>query len=173
MVSSNGFAAATDTVRLYPFELRGRITVAALMARVITVGLGSFQLAIYANNVATMRPTGTVLARTADMSSTALVTVTANVVGGNVVLPAGIYWAASNVDATSATAAFQAINFNQAVVTGIMGALTADTASNSSPVTLATLTTPMAYNTWSTMTGATFTEFVGTTNAAHIWLKAA
>lgn len=173
MVSSNGLAAATDVVRLYPFELRGQITLAALMARVIVVGAGSFQLAIYGNNPATMRPTGAVLARTADMSSTSLATATANVTGGNVVLPAGVYWAACNVDATSASAAFQAINFNQSVVTGIMGALTADTAASSASATLTTLTTPMAYNTWSTMTGATFTEFAGTTNAAHIWLKAA
>jgi hypothetical protein len=173
MVTSTSAAAASGLVRMYPFILRKQMTLAAMMARVQTVGLGSFQLAIYANDSTTMRPTGTVLARTGDMSTLALATVTANVVGGNVVLPAGIYWACSNVDATSAVAVFQAINLNQAVQTGITGALTADTASSAATATTVTFTTPMAYNTWSTMTGATFTEVAGTVSAAHIWLKAA
>lgn len=173
MVTSNSAAAASGLVRMYPFELRAQMTVAALMTRVQTVGLGSFQLAIYANNPATMRPTGAVLARTGDMSTTSLATVTANITGGNVVLPAGVYWACTNVDATSAVAIFQSINLNQAVVTSIMGALTADTASSSVAQSTVTLTTPMAYNTWSSMTSAVFTEYTGSTTAAHIWLKAA
>jgi hypothetical protein len=158
---------------MYPFLLSSQMTLESLTARVITVGLGSFQLAIYANDRATMRPTGTVLARTADMSSTSLAVVSANVVGGNVVLPPGIYWAATNVDATSATAVFQALNLNLSEVTAIAGALTAATASSTASTALVTLTTPMAYDTWSTMTGASFTEIAGHTPAAFIWLKAA
>lgn len=173
MVNLAGTTAATDVVRLYPFVLRAQMTVTALMARVTTTGGGSFQLAIYANNLATMRPAGAVLARTADMLSTSAATVTGNVVGGNVVLPAGIYWAASNVDATSDTTIFQAINVNQAVQTDIAGALTADTASSAGSQSTVTYTTPMAYNTWSTMTGATLTEVTGLTPAAHVWMKAA
>jgi hypothetical protein len=172
-VTASGTAAATGLVRLYPFLLRARITVSTLMARVTVVGLGSFQLAIYANNTATGRPTGTVLARTGDMSSTALAAVTGDITDADVVLEAGMYWGATNVDASSASAVFMANGSNVAAVTDLFGALLPETASPSVSHAMVTLTTPMAYNTWSTMTGATFTEVAGLTGAAHIWLKAA
>ena len=173
VAAASGLAVATDTVRLYPFRIRTRITISTLMARVVTPGAGSFQLAIYANDAATGRPAGAVLARTGDILSTSAATVTADITGDNVVLQPGFYWGATNVDATSATALFQTLNANNAEATSIFGALTPDTASPSSSTALCTLTTPMAYNTWSTMTGATFTEVGGITGAAHIWLKAA
>jgi hypothetical protein len=174
MATTSGLAVATDTVRLYAFRLPARITVSTLMARVNTVGLGSFQLAIYANNQATGRPTGTVLARTGDMSSTSLAAVTADITGADVVLEAGlVYWAATNVDATSAVAVFQTPNANNAGGSSLFGVVDPSIASSAAGSTLVTLTTPMAYNTWSSMTSATFTEVGGANGAAHIWLKAA
>lgn len=174
LATTNGVAAATDLVRLYAFRLPARMTVSTLMTRVNTVGAGSFQLAIYANNPATGRPTGAVLGRTGDMSSTSLAVVTADITGADVVLEAGlVYWAATNVDATSATAVFQTLNANNAGATAIFGVVDPLVASSGAGATLVTLTTPMAYNTWSSMTSATFTEVGGTTGAAHIWLKAA
>lgn len=174
IASPSGLAVATDIVRLYAFQVRAQITVSDLMARVATVGLGSFQLAIYGNNVATGRPSGAVIARTGDMSSLALATVTGSITGGSVVLQPGlVYWGATNVDATSGAAVFQTLNLNNAGSTSLFGATTADIASPATTTALVTLTTPMAYNTWSTMTGATFTEVAGSTGAAHIWLKAA
>lgn len=170
---ASGVAAATDVVRLYAFRTRARITVSALMARVNTVGLGSFQLAIYANNAATGRPTGAVLARTGDMSTTSLAVVTADITGADVVLEAGVYWAATNVDATSASAVFQTLSVNNAAAVAPTGAIDPTIASSAAGTSLLTLTTPMAYNTWSSMTSATFTEVAGLTGAAHIWLKAA
>lgn len=173
MATSSGIAFATDLVRLYPFQLRARITVSTLMARVNTVGLGSFQLAIYANNSATGRPTGAVLARTGDMSSTSLAAVTADITGADVVLEAGTYWGAVNVDATTAAAAFQTLNANNAGTVALFGAIDPAIAASGAGSSLITLTTPMAYNTWSSMTSAVFTEVGGANGAAHIWLKAA
>lgn len=172
-VGAGGLAAATDLVRLYPFFLRAPITVSDLGTRVITVGLGSFQLAIYANNPTTMRPTGTVLARTAGILSTVADVVEADITGANVSLAAGMYWGATNVDATSATAIFQTTGASLATSSGLMGATTMAFATSGSNATNWSLTTPMAYDTWSTMTGATFTEVSGLTGAAHIFLKAA
>lgn len=174
IASPSGLAVATGVVRLYAFQVRAQITISTLMARVATVGLGSFQLAIYGNDVATGRPSGAVLARTGDMSSLALATVTGDITGADITLQPGlVYWGATNVDASSAAAVFQTLNLNNAGSTGLFGALTPDTASPATTTALVTLTTPMAYNTWSTMTGATFTEVAGSTGAAHIWLKAA
>jgi hypothetical protein len=173
MATSTGKVVATDTVRLYAFSLRARITISQLMTRVTTVGLGSFQLAIYANNLATGRPTGPVLARTGDMSSTSLAVVTADITGADVVLEAGVYWGAVNVDATTAVAIFQACNTTALDPGGFAGVIDPTLASPSAGQGLTTLTTPMAYNTWSTMTGATFTEVGGPTGAALIYLLAA
>jgi hypothetical protein len=172
-VTSNGVAAAANTVRLYPFQLRARITVSTLAVRVATVGLGSFQLAIYANDTATGRPAGAVLARTGNMSTLVADVVEGDITGDDVVLEAGLYWAATNVDGTSATTVFQTLGQNMVATTALVGAATSASASTSTSTTLVTLTTPMTFNTWSTMTGATFTEVTGFTGAAHIWLKAA
>jgi hypothetical protein len=144
-----------------------------MMARVNTVGLGSFQLAIYANNPVTGRPTGNALARTGDMSTTSVAAVTADVTGADVTLQEGIYWGAVNVDATSAVSTFQTLNGNNAGTVALFGAIDASIAASGAGASLVTLTTPMAYNTWSSMTSATFTEVGGSNGAAHIWLKAA
>ena len=173
IVNSGGLAVATDTVRLYPFLLRAPMTVSDFGARVTTVGLGSFQLAIYANNPTTMRPTGTVLARTAGILTTAATEVSADITGANVSLAAGLYWGATNVDATSAIAVFQSAGVSSGVVTALVGAASLAVASSGINFSLVTLTTPMAYDTWGDMTSATFTEVGGNTGAAHIWLKAA
>jgi hypothetical protein len=173
MATSSGIAAATGVVRLYPFQLPRSITVSALMARVNTVGLGSFQLAIYANDSTKGRPVGDVLARTGDISSTSLAAVTADITGADVVLEPGIYWGAVNVDATTAVATFQTLNANNAGTVALFGAIDAATAASGAGSSLVTLTTPMAYNTWSSMTPAVFTEVGGANGAAHIWLKAA
>jgi hypothetical protein len=173
VATSTGAALATGLVRLYAFQLRARIKISTLMARVVTVGLGSFQLAIYAHDATTGRPTGAVLARTGDMSSTVAAAVTGDITGADVVLEAGVYWAATNVDATSAVTVFQTLNQNNAESTALFGALLPDTASLNGACALVTLTTPMAYDTWSTMTGATFTEGAGPPGAAFVWVKAA
>tara|TARA_R110000868_G_scaffold20938_5_gene87789 strand:+ start:19599 stop:20201 length:603 start_codon:yes stop_codon:yes gene_type:complete len=169
---SSGVAAAENLVRLYAFQTR-TIKFSELLVRVNTVGAGSFQLAIYANNAATGRPTGPALVRTGDMSSLALGAVTADIVGADYVLEAGTYWGATNVDAASAPAAFQTISANNAAATALFGVIDANAAVSAAGASLVTLTTPMAYNTWDSMTSATFTEVGGLTGAAHLWLKAA
>jgi hypothetical protein len=174
MAAATGIAVATDTVRLYAFILPARMTVSTLAARVNTVGLGSFQLAIYANDPATGRPTGAVLARTADMLSTSAAVVTADITGADVVLEANVvYWGAVNVDATSATAVFQTPNSNNAGASMLFGIVDLTIAASANGVSLVTLRTPMVYNTWSSMTSATFTEAGGNVGAAHIWLRSA
>jgi hypothetical protein len=173
-VNSGGLATGTGLVRLYPFQLRAPITVSDLGARIVIAGGGSFQLAIYASNPATGRPAGGVLARTADILTTSIATVEADITGANVTLSAGpVYWAATNVDASSTAATFQTPAISTTLVTALAGAVSLATVTVPATGTLLTLTTPMAYNTWSTMTGATFTEVAGFTGAAHIWLKAA
>jgi hypothetical protein len=168
-----GTATASGSVRLNVFVLRRPMTVSDLGARVTTAATdGLFQLAIYANNPATGRPTGAVLARTAGISTTSTGAISGDITGANVVLPAGVYWAAVNVDATGATAGFQTtaagFPFGFSLVGGTALSDTSASATNAS----LTLTTPMAYDTWSDISGNTFTEN-NTTIGVFLFLKAA
>lgn len=171
-VGGTGVAAASGTARLAPFTLRRSITVSDLGARVTTTGGGSFQIAIYANDPATMRPTGTVLARTGDISSTSLAAVSADITGANVTLPPGVYWAAVNVDSSSAAAAFTTVGTAFGLSASLVGSATLANVTSAASIVAINLTTPMAYNAWDDMTGATFTE-VATGVSAFIFLKAA
>lgn len=170
--SSAGVAAASGTLRLVPFTIRRPITVSDLGARVTTVGLGSFQLGLYANDADTMRPTGAVLARTGGILTTSLAAVSGDITGDNVALAPGVYWAGVNVDATSAAAVFTAINASVSLYGTLMGSATLANVSSAASVTTISLTTPMAYDTWSDITAATFTE-VTTAVGALMFLKAA
>lgn len=167
-----GGAAATGTLRMLPFLLRQPVTISDLGARVSTTGAGSFQIGIYANNPATMRPTGTVLARTGDILTTAAAAVSADITGANVFLPAGIYWSAVNVDATSAAAGFAVTPAISAFAGSIVGSATLASVVASTTNACLTLTTPMAYNSWDDITGATFTESAAA-SAALVFIKAA
>ena len=171
-VITGGVAAASGTVRMCPFVLRQSVTVSDLGARVTIVGGGSFQLAIYANNAATMRPTGAVLARTGDILSTSLAAVSGDITGANVLLTAGVYWAAVNVDGASAAAAFTGPTTISSFGAGLVGSETIANVAATATSVLLNLTTPLAYNTWSDLTAATFTE-VTTVVAPSLLIKAA
>jgi hypothetical protein len=170
--SGAGVAAASGTVRLLPFTLRQPMTVSDLGARVTVVGVGSFQIAVYANNPATMRPTGAVLARTGDILSTSLAAVSGDITGANVALAAGVYWAAVNVDATSASATFTNPSAGFGLSGSLIGSETLANVSSAAGTVYLGLTTPMAYNSWDDITAATFTEAV-TLVGALLFLKAA
>jgi hypothetical protein len=171
-VIATGAAAASGTVRLCPFVVRQNVTVSDLGARVTATGAGSFQLAIYANDAATMRPTGTVLARTGDILSTSAAAVSGDITGANVALTAGVYWAAVNVDATSAAAAFSGPSTINLQGSSLVGSTTLANVASAATNGLLNLTTPMAYNSWDDITAATFTE-VSTVVAPAIIIKAA
>jgi hypothetical protein len=146
--------------------------VAAASGTVTVVGVGSFQIAVYANNPATMRPTGAVLARTGDILSTSLAAVSGDITGANVALAAGVYWAAVNVDATSASATFTNPSAGFGLSGSLIGSETLANVSSAAGTVYLGLTTPMAYNSWDDITAATFTEAV-TLVGALLFLKAA
>jgi hypothetical protein len=155
-----GAVIATGSIRLLPFELIASATISDLAARVTTLAAaGNFQLAIYAMDPATKDPTGPALAATGDMSTAAAATVSADIVGANVVLPAGWYYMAINVDASAGgVAIFQTMSgsFNHAA--HVMGSATLANISNSATNVALVKTIAQAYGTWPDLTAGGFAE---------------
>jgi hypothetical protein len=94
-VIANGAFVSSGRIYYSPILITAPITISDLAARVSgSTALGLFALALYAHDNTTMRPTGTPLAATGDMSAATGALVTADITGANVTLQPGIYWQA-------------------------------------------------------------------------------
>lgn len=99
-----GAASHSSQLRMSAFPVDQVITIDTLGARVQTLSAtGNFQLAIYAADPATNRPTGAAIAATGNMSTDVAGRVEGAVVGGAVTLQPGLYFMASNMDNATAT----------------------------------------------------------------------
>lgn len=166
-----GSSPAAGSVRCVPFILKSRVTMSDLGVRVTTLAAaGNVQVAIYANNPATMRPTGTVLANTGSLSTAATGVVSGAISGGNVTFEPGIYWACLNSD--NSTAVFQFSGAGSGIMGNLVGAATLVTLSGSATGAIIGVSTPITYGTWSSMTGAIFTESTNT-SFGTVFFKAA
>jgi hypothetical protein len=160
---SGGAALAANTIRTYPIVISKPLRVAELAARVTTTSAGgNFQLAIYANNPATARPTGTALCSTGNLSTASGAAVSGAVTA--VTLAPGTYWFASNQD--NAAAAYQALT-NGTIFTGYFaGSATLANVTSGASGAMLSLTVAQAFNTWPDLTSGSFTE--STTNLTCI-----
>jgi hypothetical protein len=105
--AANG-AIQANSIALIPFTIAKQIKVSDLGTRVTTVSAGgNFQLALYAHNPVTGKPTGGALCSTGNMSTAALAMVSA-AVNAAATLPPGTYWHAINCD--NAVAGFQCLS---------------------------------------------------------------
>lgn len=148
-VGTNG----QDTIKLFPIVIPQKVTISALAARVTTLFAGgNFQLAVYANNPATGRPTGSALVSTANISTAATGDLSAS---ASVQLSQGIYWLACNCD--NATAAFSVLN---AGIFSGMSKMFGSQTSLSNAFAGQTLTglsvSGQTFGTWPSLTSATF-----------------
>ncbi len=106
---SQGIVAASAAVLvdrhyLVPFWLDEKITITHLGGRVGTaVASGNFQLALYAANLATGKPTGAPVANTGDLSTTVAGAVSGAIAQTSVTLNPGLYFMAVRVDGTAST----------------------------------------------------------------------
>lgn len=102
-------AIAANSIRFTPFFIDQTITIDQLAAYVTTLESGkSVQLAVYANNTSTNRPTGNPLAATASLSTTSTGAVTGSVTP--VQLAPGMYWFARNSDNAGTAQSINASN---------------------------------------------------------------
>lgn len=141
------------TVSCYPFFFRKAATITALGGFVNTTSAGgNYSVAIYANNATTGRPTGTNLANSGNLSTTASAAVS-GVVSLAIASPRWL-WACANSD--NGTATLRAGTF-LAMSAFIGSATQANIDAGSSK--LSGVTTPVTFASgWTDLTGATWTE---------------
>ena len=161
-----GANPGTGSIRLYPGYIKQRITINALGNRVTVLSAGgNFQVAVYANNAATNKPTGNPLASTTSLSTASVASVNAAV---SVQLEPGLYWWASNCDNATAT-------FSSLAPTGNASALIGDPTQSSiasSGVGLLGYSVVQTFGTWPDLTSGSFTAIVsGTATVPMVQFK--
>jgi len=146
-------APGANSIRLFPAFIKHRVTISALGLRVATLSAGgNVQVAIYANNPATGRPTGTALVSTASMSTAAVANVNA---AASVQLEPGLYWFATNCD--NGTATFAGAAASTVYVGAVIGSATQGNDLLGTQ-TLLGLSVAQTFGTWPDLTSASFTE---------------
>jgi hypothetical protein len=155
-----GAAPATGAIQLVLLVIKARVTLSTLGVRIVTSeNGGNLQLALYANDPATGRPTGNAVATTAGISTSSTGVVSASIAGGNVTLEPGLYWAAYNVDSTaSGNVAIQVPSPENHPTASLIGTATQANLGASATDDLVSLHVVQAYGTWPDLTSATFVE---------------
>lgn len=169
----NGAGAVNGSLFLYPFMIKEKVTISALAARVTTLsavggGLDVVMIGIYAHKASTGRPIGNPLASVTGLSTTAVAGIS-GVLGSNVTLEPGIYWAAGQA-ANSTVRMASVINTGKLMLNFIGSA----TLSNVMAASGYMLTTSNTYGTFPDLTSAAFTESInGSPQAFRIGGKVA
>lgn len=150
-----GVSWATGNIRLVPFFLRYKVELSDLACWVATAAAGgNVQLALYASDPATKKPTGAALAVTGSISTAATGAVSADITGANVILEPGMYWMAANLDAAAGgVATFRTTGTHGA--SAWVGSTALATAGNTSNFAL---NVAQAFGAWPDLTAAAFTE---------------
>jgi hypothetical protein len=147
-----GPAMGTGTIRLNPFILRQRCTISQLGVRISTLAAsGNIQCALY-NAVATTLLPGTLIDKTASVSTTSNNVTVAGALGASQQLEPGLYWSAAQCDNVAAAI----INHSQSepFISNLIGDPTAGTALGTG-VAIAARTVAGTFGTWPDLTGAT------------------
>jgi hypothetical protein len=166
-----GAALVQDSARFIPFVLQYAITISDLGARITTAhAANNIQLAIYANNATTMRPTGSELAATGNITTASTGAVSADITGSDVTLQPGLYW--MGVNSSASTVVCQVIAAAASLSSYFIGATALGTVTSGGTSMVFNLSTPLTFGTWGDLTSATWTQ--NATNAyAVLFLKAA
>lgn len=163
----NAGNAGQNTAQFSPFFLDRSVTISDLGAVVdVALAANNLQLAIYlADPAQNYNPNG-VLAQTGNISVAATGAVSGDITGSNVVLPAGMYWAAVNHSGATSTILAVASAFTQSQwlygASSIQGAAT--------PTAGFRMTAAMTFGTW---TASPSLSFVAGSNGPLLYMKAA
>lgn len=160
-----GGALANGSIHLIPCIIPAAVTIKGLCARVTTAGSTNIQLALYANDAATGRPTGTPIVSTGNIANTAPGVVGAS---GNVTstpVSAGVYWMAVNCNDATCVLASQAIA--SPLETQIVGTSTMSAVLNTASASSIYLSFAQAFGTWPDLTGQAMTENTASNAASN------
>lgn len=170
VVASSG-TCAVDTIYLIPFYLPAAVTISALAANLATaIPVSNVQLAIYATTAAG-KPTGNVLAATGSIASTATGFINGALSGGNVTLPAGLYYFAANTSIVGIV--FQSIANAFAYCGNLIGDATLSNLASSSTVTTIQYSVAQTFGTWPDLTAVTPTKINNANRAPFPYMKVA
>lgn len=159
-----GLAITANIAKFIPFIPEQNITISNLGVRILTIGTTNFQLAIYASDPTTKRPTGLSLSSTASTVNTSLASL-APALGSNVSLIGGkLYWLA--ICQGDSTAAYSAGSVLMSGMLVTFGSATEANVFPGSGIGLSYLSTPMTFGTWADVTSSTWTEGTNTSFAA-------
>lgn len=151
---ATGTNPGIGSIRLYPAYIKQRCTLSNLGIRISAGAAGNLQAAIYKNNPATGRPTGTALVSTASMSTAGSASNISS--AASVQLEPGLYWWATNTDnATSTIISLIATSLNGSE---IIGSATQANVLGGASGNFIGVSTPATFGTWGDLTAATFTE---------------
>lgn len=148
-----GSALTANTAYCTPFQVFQSFSVTALGARVTTAGT-NLQLALYASNNATGRPTGSVLASTASITATGTGAVNGAI--STTVLSPGIYWFCASGD--NSAMCLQGAAGNWPWMAKLFGSATQGNALGASISCMGVSTTDFGFGAWNSATSATYTE---------------
>lgn len=164
-----GTAPGVNSIRLKLVYFPVQITIDTLGLNISTLGAGgNVQIAIYANNASTGRPTGTALVSTASITTASTGVVSS---AASLQLGPGFYWTATNTDSaaavfraeTAATATFMSMYLGSATQVTDLG----------SSVGIGGLSVSQTFNTWPDLTSGSFTELTASTAVPIIQYKVA
>lgn len=163
-----GAALAANTIRMVPFLIREAVTISELACRTTTLSSGGrIQLAIYAHDETTGKPTGLPLAQTGSISTTTTGVTSMAPVGGNVRLEPGLYWWAINSD--NSVAVMQAYIVGAAIMSYMVGGTLSEVSSAATSSTIVYSVASQTFGTWGDLTGATFTKISTANYSAPIF----
>lgn len=158
-VMSTGSIVAINSMKLIPLVVHQTCTILTLGVLVNTLATGgNCQLALYASNPTTGRPTGTALGNTASISTAATGAATGNM-GASVQLTAGtLYWLAINCD--NSTNLFISPSGTMNAFAWLVGSVNF-TDVISATTAAETLVVAQTFGTWPDLTAASFTMASG------------
>lgn len=171
VTAANSGVVTASQMRFLPFQIKQRITISDLGCVINTASAGNnIQLAIYANDPATGRPTGNPVANTGSISTTSTGFVSAAISGGNKTLEPGWYWLSINSDNT--VALVQTVSGTTVLGGALIGSATTSIIGAAANVSGFALLVTQTFGTWPDVTSATFTETT-TQNAPILIYKVA
>jgi hypothetical protein len=166
--NSAGSAPGAGSIRLFPGYIKQQCTLNALGVRISTLSAGgNVQAAIYANNPATMLPTGTPLVSSGNMSTTIAASVNAAI---SLQLGPGLYWFGTNCD--NGTVSMPAISPSSLFGAQNLGSAT-QSADMAGTFGITGVSVAQTFGTWPDLTSASFAELANITNVALLQFKVA
>lgn len=170
-VASAGVALGANSIRCVPVFIPQPLTLTHLGVRITTAAAaGNLKVALYANNAATGRPTGSALASTGNIATDSATIISAAIAETSVTLQPGIYWMCAWADNATVVCRCQAAA--SGTTPQLIGSATEASINSASTSAVLTIASAQTYGAWPSLTAASFTEVTTASNASLHWKAA-